>query len=183
MFIILKNIINKGLKILVILFLIITVTNGMNKTDKKLMLESYSFNDSIAIKLSASKDQEEKPKPKPVAPVVSNVLYGYLTGYSADCPLCNGTLACARNYNVYQNNVVTYYDNTFGSVRIVASSKNLPCGSIVRINSSRVPGQLAIVLDRGVLGNNLDLLVPTEDYAIQYVGRSKVSYEVLRRGW
>ncbi len=181
MFIILKNIINKGLKILVILFLIIAVTNGINNTDKKLMLESYSFSDSVAINLSASKDKEEKPKP--VVQVVSNKLYGDLTGYSADCPLCNGTLACARNYNVYQNNVVTYYDNTYGNVRIVASSRNLPCGSIVKINSSRVPGQLAIVLDRGVLGNDLDLLVPTEQYAIQYVGRSKVSYEVLRRGW
>ena len=180
MFIIFKNIINKGFKVLVILALIITFTYGINNTDKKLMLETYSFSDSVQINGIASKDEEEKPKPKPL---ITNVYYGDLTGYSADCPLCNGTLACARNYNVYQNNVVTYYDNTYGNVRIVASSKNLPCGSIVKINSSRVPGSLAIVLDRGVLGNDLDLLVPTEQYAIQYVGRSRVSYEVLRRGW
>ncbi len=180
MFIILKNIINKGLKIIIVLLLIVSFTKGIKSTDKRLMLESYSFSDSIGIDAIASKAQEEKPKPKPV---VSNHLVGDLTGYSADCPMCNGTLACARNYNVYKNNVVTYYDNTYGSVRIVASSKNLPCGSIVRINSSRVPGSLAIVLDRGVLGNDLDLLVQSEQFAIQYVGRSRVSYEVLRRGW
>ena len=105
-------------------------------------------------------------------------LTGFLTGYAADCPMCNGTLACLRNYNVYKNGIVNYNDKTFGNVRIVASSKNLSCGSIVEFDNTK-----AIVLDRGVLGNNLDLLVESESYASKYVGRKKITYDVLREGW
>ena len=177
-----KDILNKGLKIILILILIYVVSDNLNSSNHVRLLESYGLNEAVGVAALARKEQEEKPKPKP-KPVVSNNLGGYLTGYGADCPLCGGTLACLSSYNVYKNNVVTYPDATYGNVRIVASSRNLPCGSIVRINSSRVPGGLAIVLDRGVLGTNLDLLCPSEDYAGQYVGRSYVNYEVLRRGW
>ena len=184
----LKSFLNKGLKIVVILLLIYTVSYNINSSNHVKLLEAYNLNENISVDALAKKEQEEKPKPKPKpAPTPtaanSNNLGGYLTGYGADCPLCGGTLACLSSYNVYKNNVVTYPDATYGNVRIVASSRNLPCGSIVRINSSRVPGGLAIVLDRGVLGNNLDLLCPSEAYASQYVGRSYVNYEVLRRGW
>ena len=177
-----KDILNKGLKIILILILIYVVSDNLNSSNHVRLLESYGLNEAVGVAALARKEQEEKPKPKP-KPVVSNNLGGYLTGYGADCPLCGGTLACLSSYNVYRNGVVTYNDATYGSVRIVASSKNLPCGSILKINSSRVPGSLAIVLDRGVLGNNLDLLVESEDYASRYVGRSYVNYEVLRRGW
>lgn len=115
----------------------------------------------------------------------SKTLSGSLTGYAADCPQCNGTLACMPKYNVYKNNVVTYNDKGYGNVRIVASSKNLPCGSIIRFNSSRISSApvYAIVLDRGVTGNNIDLLVESEAKAYKNVGRSKITYEVLRSGW
>ena len=116
-------------------------------------------------------------------PKVLYTLNGDLTGYAADCPMCNGTLACKRDYKVYKNGVVSYNDATYGNVRIVASSKKLACGSIVSIESSSVGSIYAIVLDRGVLGNNLDLLVESESYASKYVGRSKISYNVLREGW
>ena len=111
-------------------------------------------------------------------------LNGSLTGYAADCPMCNGTLACKRDYKVYKNGVVNYNDGTYGNVRIVASSKKLPCGSIIEFDSNVVNGTVyAIVLDRGVLGNNIDLLVETESYASKYIGRSNISYKVLREGW
>ena len=174
----LKTFLNKGLKIIILLILIYAISYNISSSNNVRLLEAYGLNEAVGVDATAKKDKEEKPKP-----VVSNNLGGYLTGYGADCPLCGGTLACLSSYNVYKNNVVTYNDRTYGNVRIVASSRNLPCGSIVRINSSRVPGGLAIVLDRGVLGNNLDLLCPSEEYASQYVGRSYVTYEVLRRGW
>ena len=44
-------------------------------------------------------------------------------------------------------------------------------------------GIYAIVLDRGVSGTSLDLLVESESYAYKYVGRRDVSYDVLRYGW
>jgi len=109
---------------------------------------------------------------------------GDITGYGADCPLCGGTLACKPSYYV-KDGTIHYPDLDYGNVRIVASSKNLPCGSIVRFNLSKISSEpvIAIVLDRGVLGNDLDLLVPTNDEANYTVGRNTTSYDVLREGW
>ena len=110
--------------------------------------------------------------------------FGDLTGYGANCPLCGGTLACMPSLDVLHGNV-TYNDETYGTVRIVASSRNLPCGTIIRFDSKRISDEptIAIVLDRGVLGTNLDLLTESEAYASEYVGRIKLSYDVLRKGW
>ena len=85
-----------------------------------------------------------------------------------------------------ENGTTTYEDSEYGKVYIVASSKNLECGTIIRFNSARVNPDgdvLAIVLDRGVVGTALDLLTPSEDYASKYIGRSSITYDVLRNGW
>ena len=109
---------------------------------------------------------------------------GDLTGYTADCPLCSGKLACLPHYYVLDG-TDTYQDVSYGEVKIVASSKNLPCGSIIRFNKERISEEpiIAIVLDRGVLGNDIDLLTPEVSYANSYVGRSVITYDVLRNGW
>lgn len=109
-----------------------------------------------------------------------DTLTGDLTGYAADCPLCGGTLGCTGQ-NVLDG-TTTYDDKTYGTVKIVASSKSLACGSIITWES-RGEKNTAIVLDRGVLGTDIDLLVPSEDYARQNVGRQKITYDVLRVGW
>ena len=109
---------------------------------------------------------------------------GDLTGYTFDCPLCGGTLACKSDYDIRDGK--DYYDDeTYRRVKIVASSSNLPCGSIVRFDNERISSEpiIAIVLDRGVLGNDLDLLAPSEEYANSMIGRRSVTYDVLRRGW
>jgi len=109
---------------------------------------------------------------------------GYLTGYGADCPLCNGTLSCMPSLDVLNGNVY-YTDEVYGTVNIVASSKKLSCGTIIRINESKISDEeiYAIVLDRGVSSYNLDLLTVSEEYAKYNVGRSIISYDVLRWGW
>ena len=80
---------------------------------------------------------------------------------------------------------VTYQDATYGELNIVASSTATPCGTVIRINEHRIGSEpiYAIVLDRGVGGNNLDLLTPSQEYALSHVGRSIVSYDILRRGY
>lgn len=109
---------------------------------------------------------------------------GDITGYGADCPLCVGTLACKPSYYV-KDGTTLYPDLDYGNVRIVASSKNLPCGSIVRFSLSKISSEpvIAIVLDRGVLGNDLDLLVENNNLANTLVGRNTLSYDILRTGW
>ena len=168
---------------ILVLVIFAFMANKSTSSDVVKRTENFNFNKVLGMSASATKKEEEKPKPVEKKVVVNNnKLIGDLTGYAADCPLCNGTLACMPKYKVYKNNVVTYNDATYGNVRIVASSTKMPCGSIVRFTWR---GELttAIVLDRGVLGNDLDLLMATEDEAIIYVGRKRITYEVLRRGW
>ena len=154
------------------------------------------------------KDKEEEPKPKVEvkkeekkttvkeknnysvsiksgAATTGKKLSGILTGYGADCPKCGGTLACKSSYKVKNNGVVTYPDKEYGNVRIVASSKKLKCGSIVKFNLPKLSKQpiYAIVLDRGVLRNNLDILMASEKEAAKKIGRNNITYEVLRTGW
>ena len=105
---------------------------------------------------------------------------GELTGYAGDCPLCSGYLACPPRTNVLEKGIY-FDDKTYGNVRIVASSPSLACGSIVSytLNDEKIT---AIVLDRGVAGTNLDLLVNQVGDAYS-IGKKYISYDVLRFGW
>ena len=187
-----------GLRICKIVIIFGIVLSGLRLNSSRnqvIKTESFNFNRSLGFSAMADKQEEEKPAPVVEEPPVvkkekkettqGNFRSGQLTGYAADCPLCNGTLACKPSYNVYQNNVLTYPDATYGDVRIVASSKKLACGSIIKFNASDISSSpiYAIVLDRGVLGNDIDLLMPTEKDASIYIGRRNFTYEIVRTGW
>lgn len=180
----------KVLKLIILIILIGVMFYSSTNTKKYYLLDNYEFSQELGVSTVATKNEEEKPKPVVPNTNNSNVLgvnkyRGDLTGYVAHCPACYGTLACKPKYDVYKNGVVTYPDTEYGNVRIVASSKNLKCGSIVKFNLKTISSEpiYAIVLDRGVLGTDLDLLVATEDEAIKKVGRRDTTYEVLRFGW
>ncbi len=173
-----KNLL-KLTQVAILVLLVIFVESSNNIKETKVLNDNY--NKSIDLSTMALKLKED----------IANDLYsakdtftGDLTGYTADCPLCSGRLACLPNYYVLDG-TDTYQDVSYGNVRIVASSKNLPCGSIIRFNKERISDEpiLAIVLDRGVLGNDIDLLTPEVSYANSYVGRSVITYDVLRNGW
>lgn len=146
--------------------------------------ESKIYNDNINKKINLSTmalKLEETIQNDIYA--VKDTFTGDLTGYIYNCPLCSGRLACKYNYDLSDGK--TYYpDEAYGNVRIVASSQNLPCGTIVRFNNERVSSEpiLAIVLDRGVRGNSLDLLTENLDAAIN-LGRASITYDVLREGY
>ena len=119
---------------------------------------------------------------------IDNPIYsfvGELTGYAGDCPLCSGYLACPPRTNVLKKGIY-FNDDTYGRIRIVASSKKYPCGTIIRFNVGKLSDEpiTAIVLDRGVGGNVIDLLVENEDFARKKVGRVRnLNIDVLREGW
>ncbi len=156
--------------------------------------KNYSTNENVNKNVNLStmaiyinKEEEEKATYEAMQTYLWGVLDSYtgdLTGYGADCPLCSGRLACMSSLDL-SNGRNTYVDKTYGEVQIVASSKNLPCGTIIRFTSKRISEKpiVAIVLDRGVLGNDIDFLTPSEAYALKYVGRSSITYDVLRFGW
>lgn len=170
--------IKKISQVALLVLLVIFVESSNNIKETKVLNDNV--NKSIDLATMAMKLKED----------IANDLYsakdtftGDLTSYLPTCPLCSGRLACLPNYNVL-NGTETYQDISYGNVKIVASSKNLPCGSIIRLNKSKLADEpvLAIVLDRGVLGADLDLLTSSMDYA-KMVGRSTVTYDVLRNGW
>ena len=182
-------------KMLIVFEILIACVHYNNPINQAHYYETFNFNKSLGMTAMAEKKEEQIPAPPPVvkptvtpAPAVntpSNFRSGQLTGYGADCPLCNGTLACKPSYNVYKNGVVTYPDSTYGDVRIVASSKRLSCGTIIAFNLSTISNSrvYAIVLDRGVLGNDIDLLMTSEHEASVVVGRRNFTYEIIRNGW
>lgn len=168
----------KSSQIFILILLVIFVESSNNIKETKVLNDNY--NKSIDLATMAMKLKEEIASDLYSA---KDTFTGDLTSYLPTCPLCNGHLACLPNYNVLDG-TETYKDISYGEVQIVASSKNLPCGSIVRLNNTKLSDEaiLAIVLDRGVLGNDLDLLTSSMDYA-RMVGRSVVTYDVLRNGW
>lgn len=178
----------KTLKVSILIAVIYIVCASSSK------VETYTTNENInkSVDLSTmaifiNKEEEAKRNEEALQHYLWGVLDSYtgdLTGYGAYCPLCTGRLACMSSLDL-SNGRNTYVDKTYGEVNIVASSKNLPCGSIIRFNSKRISEKpvIAIVLDRGVLGNDIDFLSPSEDYAYKYIGRSSITYDVLRFGW
>ena len=130
---------------------------------------------------------------------------GILTGYGPDCAGCGnfntGKVSTASGYHV--SNIVdgaiepaftiTYNDEEYGEVRIVAADANIPFYSIVRITVPHWESPVtAIVLDRGsTVGfencrsergclTQFDLLYPTE---AESLGKTRnVTFELLRSG-
>lgn len=174
-----KKLINYTIRLILVILIVLVANTSANIYETK--IENSNVNKTINLSTMALKVIEVTKADKFFA---KDTFTGDLTGYAYNCPLCGGTLGCKPGYNV-KDGTLTYPDPEYGTVRIVASSKNLPCGSIVRFNSDRVAeGEtFAIVLDRGVVGNALDLLVPSEKYASEYIGRSSITYDVLRSGW
>lgn len=167
----------------IIIFFIIFFINDTTFTEGSL---SVAYNDNLTKAIDkeiiqASQDELYKAG-------INNPLYtfvGELTGYGGDCPLCSGRVGCPPRINVLKEGIY-YNDKTYGTVRIVASSRNYPCGTILRFNVKKLSKDpiLAIVLDRGVGGNVIDLLTESEEYAGKYVGRVRnLKFEVLREGW
>ena len=177
-----RSAINKIFKTTKILILIVAISliknvNVINETDK--IINDYS-NKTIDLTAMALKLEEFHYEDK-YYPL--DTFTGDLTGYAADCELCGGTLGCTGQ-NVLDR-TTTYADKDYGTVYIVASSSNLKCGSIIRFEDKRLSSEpmIAIVLDRGVLGTDIDLLTESEEYASKHVGRKRITYDVLRNGW
>lgn len=169
------NIIFKSLIIFVAVFFVVGTSNG-----SETKVTNSNLNLSLDLNAMAAKVEED----------IQNDIYaskdtftGYLTGYAADCPLCGGHLACMPSLDVLNGNV-NYLDSVYGNVRIVASSKDLACGTIIKFNSYFSSEPItAIVLDRGVTGTSIDLLTYSENDALKSIGRSVITYDVLRKGW
>jgi len=169
-------------------------------------------NENVVIVLddnTQSEVQEEKQEEEEnTVTKLDNVIETYtgiLTGYGPDCAGCGnfntGKVSTASGYHV--SNIVdgaiepaftiTYNDEEYGEVRIVAADSTIPFYSIVRITVPNWDSPVtAIVLDRGsTVGfencrsergclTQFDLLYPTE---AESLGKTRnVTFELLRSG-
>ncbi len=171
------------IEIMIVLFIIFfSIKKENNNVSSLSVATNNSLTKSLDIKV-IQENQNELYAQGTYNPVYTFV--GELTGYAGDCPLCSGYLACPPRTNVLKSGIY-FNDSTYGKVRIVASSKNYPCGTILKFNVKKLSEEpmIAIVLDRGVSGNVIDLLTESEDYATKHVGRVRnLEFEVLREGW
>ncbi len=134
----------------------------------------------VAVIENIQKEIEETESYTPIS-----TFFGELTGYSGNCKKCSGILACKPRTNVLEDGIY-FEDDDYGSVRIVASSKKYPCGTIISFEKSSISEEpiVAVVMDRGVSGDVIDLLVESNDYARKKVGRVRnIEFQVLRYGW
>lgn len=111
---------------------------------------------------------------------------GTLTGYGPDCVGCNGRVGCPPRQDVRNGNIY-YEDAEYGKIRIVASDKKIPCGSIVKISNYSFINQsfLAIVLDRGgaIVGETMDLLYNSEAETVVVGRQYNIQFDIIRWGW
>ncbi len=173
------KIMNRIVRSILMLAIIVVALSSSSVFESK--VENTNINKTVNLSTMAMKIIENEEE-RLYTPLDSYT--GDLTGYVYNCPLCTGRLACMSSLDLSTGRT-TYPDEIYGDVRIVASSKNLPCGSIVRFSSSRVSDEptVAIVLDRGVGGSSLDLLVGDISDAYDVIGRTSIEYDVLRSGW
>ena len=168
--------------IIILLFIIF----GINKATFSVSTFSYAMNTDYEKNIDSSIIKETQSELYTKG--IYNPIYSFtgdLTGYAGDCALCTGYLACPPRTNVLKEGIY-YKDKTYGTVRIVASSRNYPCGTIIRFKVNKLSPEpiYAIILDRGVGGNDIDLLTENEEFARTKVGRVRnTKFEVIREGW
>lgn len=174
-----KNRIFLHIEVFILVFMVF-LASSVSSLKMESKVDNENINKNIDLIAKAKKEEE----------IIHDDIYtpidyynGFLTGYAANCPLCSGNLGC-NGQNVLDGTIY-YNDSDYGNVRIVASSSNLKCGSIVEFTLDTVSDKpiTAIVLDRGVTGTNLDLLMESQEAAIKNVGGRLISYSVLRNGY
>lgn len=119
----------------------------------------------------------------PTKPVIFTAT---MTGYGPDCEGCGGRVGCPPRQDVRNGNIY-FEDKEYGKIRIIATDKAIPCGSIVRITNSKESKDpiMSIVLDRGgaIKGNKVDLLFASEKDTTVVGKQNNVQFEIVRWGW
>ena len=149
---------------------IVNKYNSIKEAEKKVEIPFFeSFYDAISVASTS--------------PVSFN---GKLTAYGPDCPGCSGNSACPPRQN-FKNGNIYFEDQVYGKVRVVATDRSIPCGSIVRISGINIYSEpiLAIVMDRGgaVTGNHMDLLFTSQSNLEGFATSHNIKFELIRYGW
>ena len=112
--------------------------------------------------------------------IVPSTLTGKISGYGAD-------IGEYTSYGYSIKDRITYSDDTYGNLRILAAGSEYPYGTVVKITGSSQGEILGIVLDRGPnIGEGkkflFDILYQTSEEAYR-TGVEEIEYQILRMGW
>lgn len=102
----------------------------------------------------------------------------FITHYGPNCRGCSGRTE--SGYNVKKT--IYYNDKEYGKVRVVATSSKIPLYTVIKISNYKKGSITAIVLDRGVSENTIDLLVKSESAATKLGIQRNAKVEILRWG-
>lgn len=124
----------------------------------------------------------------------AGVYYGRITGYTAYCEGCSGTVSCntkiGKNHSLITDGLY-YQDDQYGKIRILAApTKEFPCGTIIHLEGGRTADFYAIVLDRGYAMNKawsdgsvlIDVAVSSKQEAFS-ITSGNIKFNVARWGW
>ncbi len=125
-------------------------------------------------------EQQEVVEEKKEEVIVPSILTGKVSGYGAD-------IGEYTSYGYSIKDRITYFDDTYGNLRILAAGSEYPYGTVVKITGSSQGEILGIVLDRGPnIGEGkkflFDILYQTSEEAYR-TGVEEVEYQILRMGW
>lgn len=111
---------------------------------------------------------------------------GSMSAYGSDCCGSNPGMT-SSGFDLKKS--LYYSDGTYGNLRVLASDKNFPLYSVIKISDPKDGTYMAIVLDRAgsVIGLNktkkFDLAVESESFAANNYGiHSNIVFEVIRVG-
>lgn len=129
--------------------------------------------------LDSGSDNNEETYFPPIT--VASKFNGTMSGYGADI----GSITASGHYI---GDSIYYDDSTYGKVRILASDRSIPFGTIISVSNSNAGNFLGIVLDRGRnIGfdrvYDFDVLFETSREAINYGVSRNASFEILRVGY
>ena len=191
-----KVILSRSLLVMVVFIFLLAISFGSVEKGKNYVANVNGVKSVEANRMVLSYEKNvKKVEFKQVSNMEEAALYGadtpisfdgQMTAYKANCPGCNGGVACPPGRDVTGDNYF-YEDETYGRIRILAADPHIPCGTIVSFTNVSFSNEpiIGIVLDRGgaIKGNIMDFLVgPNDDMDI--VGRQRgVHYEVLRWGY
>ncbi len=135
--------------------------------------------------------EEQKPQEEIKTNNIDSVYVGLrfsgsMSAYGSDCCGSNPGMT-SSGFDLKKS--LYYSDGTYGNLRVLASDKNFPLYSVIKISDPKDGTYMAIVLDRAgsIIGLNkpkkFDLAVESESFALKTYGiHSDIVFEVIRVG-
>ena len=115
------------------------------------------------------------------SPVIYNNMKGKVVGIQV---FDEDDISGYIQFDIELNKIINGLDAMGYDFELLENSEN--GNSIIRFIVNKLSSEpiIAIILDRGVGGNDIDLLTESQEFATKSVGRVRnLNFEVLREGW